>query len=369
MSDNPCTQKPIITVDGLKKSFDYYEKEAGLKSSFRNLFHRRMLTREAVKGISFSIGEGEIVGFLGPNGAGKTTTLKMLAGILFPTDGEARVLGHVPWERKKAFKMNFSIVMGQKTQLWWDLPAIESFRLNQCIYEIPDVEFKRTLDELATLLDVQHLLTVQVRRLSLGERMKMELIASLLHKPKVMFLDEPTIGLDLLSQRKIREFIRGWNEKTKTTVILTSHYMNDIEDLCKRTILINQGTLVYDGPLSRINDRFSEKKILRLSLSEPVSEQTLSAYGEVKSLGDLEATLEIDRERMKDTAKAILDSLPVVDFTMADIPVEEGIALLYQKGPADGTAADPLSRKVSGNGSDSVSSNAPRQSDKNGVAP
>ncbi len=320
-----------ISVRNLSKSFEYYEKEAGLKSSMKNLFHREKLVREAVKSISFGIEEGEIVGFLGPNGAGKTTTLKMLSGILFPTGGDATVLGYVPWERKKNFKMNFSIVMGQKSQLWFDLPAVESFRLNQSIYEIDDKPFQATLDELTELLDVRDMLKVQVRRLSLGERMKMELIAALLHKPKVMFLDEPTIGLDIISQRKIRDFIRYYNEQTKTTVILTSHYMTDIEALCKRMILINQGRLVYDGDLARVNDLFSEKKILRLQLSDAPDVEMLSRFGSVKSCEGLEATLEIQKDRVKEVAKEILDTLPVLDFTLEDIPVEEGIALLYQR--------------------------------------
>lgn len=320
-----------ISVRNLTKSFDYYEKEAGLGNSFKNLFHREKLVREAVRSISFDIGEGEIVGFLGPNGAGKTTTLKMLSGILYPTSGEASVLGHVPWERKKAFKMNFSIVMGQKSQLWYDLPAIESFRLNQCIYEIDEKQYQATLDELTDLLDVRDMLKVQVRRLSLGERMKMELIASLLHKPRVMFLDEPTIGLDILSQRKIRDFIKYYNEQTKTTVILTSHYMNDIEALCRRTILINQGRIVFDGDLGRVNDLFSGKKILRLQLAETPDLALLSRFGDIKGAEGLEVTLELPRDTIRDAAKEILDLLPVQDFTMEDIPIEEGIALLYQK--------------------------------------
>ena len=340
-----------ISVRNLTKSFEYYEKEAGLKSSLRNLFHREKLIREAVKSISFAIDEGEIVGFLGPNGAGKTTTLKMLSGILFPTSGEATVLGHVPWERKKAFKMNFSIVMGQKSQLWFDLPAVESFRLNQCIYEIDDRTFQHTLEELTELLDVKAMLKVQVRRLSLGERMKMELIASLLHKPKVMFLDEPTIGLDILSQRKIREFIKYYNEQTKTTVILTSHYMNDIEALCKRMVLINRGQIMFDGDLSRVNDLFSAKKILRLQLAEEVPSEVLSRFGEVKSCEGIQATIEIARDHMKDVAKEILDTLPVVDFTMEDIPVEEGIAMLYQQMSPVEMASGALGNRSGHNGS------------------
>ncbi len=323
-----------IRIQGLTKHFDYYEKEAGLSSSFRNLFHREKLVREAVKGIGFRIDSGEVVGFLGPNGAGKTTTLKMLSGILYPTSGEATVLGYVPWERRKAFKMAFSIVMGQKSQLWVDLPAIESFRLNQCIYEIPEDRFRKTLDELTDLLEVRSLLKVQVRRLSLGERMKMELIASLLHEPKVLMLDEPTIGLDILSQRRIREFIRYYNQQTGTTVILTSHYMSDIEALCRRAVLINRGEIAYDGELARVNDLFNARKVLQLQLETPVSAGDLARFGEVKSCEGLTATIEIDREQVREVSQVILATLPVVDFTMADIPIEEGIALLYQKGGA-----------------------------------
>ncbi len=214
----------VIDVQHLSKSFDYYHKELGLRSSFKNLFRRQKLTKEAVREISFQIQEGEMVGFLGPNGAGKTTTLKMLSGILHPTGGQASVLGFIPWERRKAFKMQFAIVMGQKAQLWWDLPANESLYLNKCIYEVDDKTYQATLAEMTELLDVKDLLNVQVRRLSLGERMKMELIAALIHKPRLIFLDEPTIGLDILSQRKIREFFKYYNQEKKATVTLTAVY-------------------------------------------------------------------------------------------------------------------------------------------------
>ncbi|MBP7402840.1 MAG: ATP-binding cassette domain-containing protein [Clostridia bacterium] len=324
-----------IRIRGLTKHFEYYEKEAGLASSFKNLLHRTKLVREAVRGISFGIDSGEIVGFLGPNGAGKTTTLKMLSGILYPTAGEAEVLGFVPWERRKAFKMAFSIVMGQKSQLWTDLPAIESFRLNQCIYEIEEDAFRRTLDELTDLLDVRSMLKVQVRRLSLGERMKMELIAALLHRPRVLMLDEPTIGLDILSQRKIRDFIRYYNQQAGTTVLLTSHYMSDIEALCRRAVLINRGEVAYDGELAHVNDLFNARKVLRLQLGSAVDASDLARYGEVTSCDGASATIEIEREQVRAVSRAILDSLPVVDFTMEDIPIEEGIALLYQKGGPD----------------------------------
>jgi ABC-2 type transport system ATP-binding protein len=320
-----------IKVENLSKSFDYYKKELGLKNSFKNLFHREKLTKEAVREICFEIQAGEMVGFLGPNGAGKTTTLKMLSGILHPTGGKASVLGFTPWERKKAFKMQFAIVMGQKNQLWWDLPANESLYLNKCIYEIDDQAYNATLAEMTELLDVKDLLNVQVRRLSLGERMKMELIAALIHKPKLIFLDEPTIGLDILSQKKIREFLKYYNQEKKATVVLTSHYMQDVEDLCKRSIIINQGRIVFDGDLQHVNELFAQSKIIKLQLSGTVSPADLAVFGQVREHAEFSATLQVPRSEVKERSKAILDQLPVVDFNIEDIPVEEGIALLYQR--------------------------------------
>jgi len=321
----------IIKVNNLNKEFTYYEKDAGLKNSLKNLFSRKELIKTAVKDISFEIEEGEIVGFLGPNGAGKTTTLKMLSGILYPSGGSASIMGYTPWERKKEFKKQFSIVMGQKNQLWWDLPANESLYLNKCIYEIEDKEYKKTVGELTELLDVKDLLKVQVRRLSLGERMKMELIASLLHKPKILFLDEPTIGLDIISQRNIREFINNYNKEVKTTVILTSHYMHDIEDLCKRTIVINDGKIVYDGDLKKVNEVFSKTKIIKLQLEVPVKSELLETFGKVKDYSGLNAILEINKNDIKNQSKMMLDKLPILDFNIEDIPIEEGIAMLYKK--------------------------------------
>lgn len=321
----------LIEVENLSKNFEYYKKEIGIKSSITNLFRREMLTKRAVKDISFGIEEGEMVGLLGPNGSGKTTTLKILSGILHPTDGSATVMGYIPWERKKQFKMQFAIVMGQKSQLWMDLPANESLYLNKCIYEIEDKEFFASVDELAEILDVKHILNVQVRRLSLGERMKLELIASLLHRPKVLFLDEPTIGLDIISQRKIREFLKYYNEQTRTTVILTSHYMKDIEDLCKRTIVLNEGNIVYDGELHKVNELFSQKKIVKIQLSEYRDKDAIAAYGTVRQCKGYSATLEVNRNEVKGSLKNILDDLPVIDFNIEDIPIEEGISILYQK--------------------------------------
>ncbi len=327
----------IIDVQHLSKSFDYYRKALGLRNSIRNLFHRERLSKEAVCDVSFQVEAGEMVGFLGPNGAGKTTTLKMLSGILHPTAGRATVMGFVPWQRKKAFKMQFAIVMGQKNQLWWDLPANESLSLNKCIYEVDDRAYRATLAELTELLDVKDLLDVQVRRLSLGERMKMELVAALIHQPRLIFLDEPTIGLDILSQRKIREFFKYYNQQKKATVVLTSHYMEDVEDLCKRAIIINQGRIVFDGDLHRVNEVFAQSKIIKLQLSAQVGREALAAFGQVKEHAEFSATLEVPRAELKERSKAILDQLPVVDFNIEDIPVEEGIALLYQR--RDGHAA------------------------------
>lgn len=256
----------------------------------------------------------------------------MLSGILHPSDGEASVLGYTPWERKKEFKRQFSIVMGQKNQLWWDLPASDSFELNKLIYDLDDTEYKRTLDELVELLGVSEQLHVQVRRLSLGERMKMELIASLLHRPKVILLDEPTIGLDIISQSKIRQFFKTYNQTYNTTILLTSHYMRDIEDLCSRTMIINHGQLVYDGDLKSVNDVIGSWKLLKIQLSAPVSELSLNGYGKIRSRSELEVVFELSKHDVLRKSKDILDHLPVIDFTIEDIPLEEGIAILYEKG-------------------------------------
>ncbi|MCM3039552.1 ATP-binding cassette domain-containing protein [Paenibacillus motobuensis] len=320
-----------IRVRELHKSFVYYRKEAGLRNSLINLFTRKSLVKEAVKSVSFDIGPGECVGFLGPNGAGKTTTLKMLSGILYPTGGEANVLGYVPWERKNEFKRLFSIVMGQKNQLWWDLPAIESIYLNKCIYDVADDIYRRSLDELSEMLDVQELLNVQVRRLSLGERMKMELIAALIHRPRLLYLDEPTIGLDFPSQKKVREFLKYYNEQFGATILLTSHYMKDVEDLCKRTIIINEGSLLYDGDLHKINDLFGERKIIRLRFSEPVAKLQLAKFGEVVMEDEYNAVLELPKYLLKEVSRAVLDSFPTVDWTIEDVPIEESISMLYHK--------------------------------------
>lgn len=302
-----------IIVNNLTKNFEYYKKEQGLHGSIINLFHRKQLVKEAVKGLNIEVEEGEFVGFLGPNGAGKTTSLKMLSGILFPTSGQASVLGYTPWDRKKEFMRQISIVMGQKNQLWWDLPANESMILNQKIYDIDEKVFRKRLDEMAELLDVKDLLEVQVRRLSLGERMKMELIAALLHHPKVLFLDEPTIGLDIVSQRAIRQFLKYYNQEEKVTVLLTSHYMDDITQLCERSVVINHGVVIYDDLTENINHLLGDRKIVKFK----------TADGEEK-------TFEVSQKEVNGLVQHTLASGGISDFTVENLPIEDCIELLYK---------------------------------------
>ena len=319
-----------ISVKNLHKVFTYYEKKEGFQHSLKNLLVRKQKTKEAVKNISFDIDSGDIIGFLGPNGAGKTTTLKMLSGILYPTSGEVHVLGYCPWKRQKEFKMKYSMVLGQKSQLWPDLPASETFRLNQYIYEVDERKCKMLLDELTEYLDVKHLLNVQVRRLSLGERMKLELIASLIHSPQLIFLDEPSIGLDLVSQKKIRSFIRYWNEQYKTTVMITSHYMKDIEDLCERVIVINGGEKLYDGSLSDVNYMFKDIKIVNLELSSEIDDMKLGKFGVITKRDGLNCTMEVNRENLHEFIGYVTQKLNIKDISISDIPVEKGIELLYR---------------------------------------
>src|SRR5208283_1613628 len=272
---------PVIEVSGLTKTFRTYKKQPGFGGAIKGLFHRQYEQTIAVNDVSFKIEPGELVGFLGPNGAGKTTTLKMLAGLLYPTGGSARVLGYVPWERADGYRRQFALVLGQKNQLWWDLPARESLELNAKIYGIPADRFERTITDMSEMLNVRDKLNISVRELSLGERMKMKLIASLLHQPKVLFLDEPTIGLDVVSQKTVREFLREHNAKQKTTILLTSHYMNDIQELCERVIIIDRGTIFFDGRLSDVLDRFADSKLITIQFegNEARPDEDLSRYG------------------------------------------------------------------------------------------
>ena len=320
---------PAIAVSHLSKTYEYYKKQAGLWNSVRSLFHRERLFTEAVKDINFTINEGELVGFLGPNGAGKTTPLKMLSGILYPTAGEAAVLGYTPWKRQKEFQKQFALVMGQKNQLWWDLPAMESFILNKEIYEVPDAQFKSTLDELGALLDIKDILDVQVRKLSLGQRMKCELVAALLHSPKVLFLDEPTIGLDVVSQNNIREFLKRYNREKKITIILTSHYMEDVEALCERVIIINHGELIYDGGLRTLLDRHIDHKILEVTFTEDVPRATLSTLGRVRELNQKRVVLEVPKTAAKQVAAHMLTNLPVDDILINEVEIDDVIRSIF----------------------------------------
>lgn len=321
----------IITVRDLTKTFTYSVKQKGLKGSIHNLFVRKTLEKTAVDGVSFSVEKGEAVGLLGPNGAGKTTTLKMLSGILYPTSGSATVAGFVPWERRREYQRRFAIVMGQKTQLWPDLPALDTFELNRRIYQIDPDAFRRTLDELTELLDVRSLLQVQVRRLSLGERMKMELIAALLHRPEILYLDEPTIGLDILSQHSIRDFLHYYNQQTKTTILLTSHYTADIEAICPRSIIINHGSVVFDGPLAEVSEVFGHKKLVSIKAQRDLNAGELGEFGTVRQLQQNTALLEVERAGLELCLQQMFRVLPVVDLDVKDIPIEEGIAYFYQK--------------------------------------
>lgn len=320
-----------IEVQDLHKDFQYCKKATGLLGSLKNIVKRETLVKQAVCGVSFRVEKGEMRGLLGPNGAGKTTTLKMLSGILYPTAGVAKVAGYVPWARENEFKRRFSIVMGQKNQLWWDLPAMDSFYLNKCIYDVDDRQYRAVIDELTELLDVKEQVHVQVRRLSLGERMKMELIAALIHRPEILFLDEPTIGLDLLSQRKIRDFLKYYNEQTHTTVILTSHYMQDIQELCKNVVIINEGVVVYDGSLQHVNDIMGNKKRLVFKLARKIPAEQLRRYGELYNVQGDEVTFEVDHAAVNACASRVLQELPVVDFNVSDVPIEEGISMFYEK--------------------------------------
>jgi len=323
----------VIEVQGLTRSFRSYKKKPGFSGAIQGLFHRQYDLTLAVKEVSFSVEEGELVGFLGPNGAGKTTTLKMLSGLLYPTRGSARVLGYVPWERKDGYRRQFALLLGQKNQLWWDLPARESLELNAKIYGIPPNSFERTVAELTELLAVKDKLNVMVRELSLGERMKMELIASLLHQPKVLFLDEPTIGLDVVSQKTVREFLRHHNATRKTTILLTSHYMTDIQELCQRVIIIDRGTIFFDGRLSQVLDRFADFKLITIQCQggsrRPAA--NLKKYGEVVEQSEAAIKLKVKRDRVIPVCKALLDELPVSDIDIQEVPIEEIIRQIFDR--------------------------------------
>jgi len=317
-----------IEAHNLTKVYRTYRKERGLWGSIKGLVRRRHDETRAADKVSFQIDEGEFVGFLGPNGAGKTTVLKMLSGLLNPTSGDARVLGFIPWERRNEMKRQFSLLMGQKNALWWDLPAQESLELNRAIYGIDRARFSKVAGGLAELLEVQDKMNVMVRELSLGERMKMELISALIHEPRVLFLDEPTIGLDVVSQKRVREFLRIYNEEHRIVTMLTSHYMQDIEELCPRVIIIDRGKIFFDGPLTSIIDRFSGYKILRLTFDNQAT-RDFSEFGQVIEQTPVSVQLKVPRARVTETCRQLLEACSVSDINVQELPVEEVIRQLF----------------------------------------
>ncbi len=337
---------PIIEATGLSKTYRVYQKQEGLLGAVRGLFRRQYREVHAVDGVNFAIEPGEIVGFLGPNGAGKTTTLKMLSGLIYPTSGSARVLGFVPWDREDAFRRRFALVMGQKNQLWWDLPAADSFQLHREIYSLPQEKFNRTLNELTDLFEVGSLVRQPVRELSLGERMKMELIASLLHQPQLLLLDEPTIGLDVVAQVTIQRCLREYNATRGVTILLTSHYMRDVEALCRRVLVITHGQLVYDGPLQGITEQFGRYKLVRLQFPEDEVPAALPAamerFGTVVSQQGPVVDLQVDRARVAEVLGRIIDQHTVLDLSVQDPPLDQVIAQVFAEGKASHEAARQL---------------------------
>lgn len=323
---------PTISVSHLKKQFKVFKRASGLSAALRSIFFRPTEIVRAVDDISFTIEQGELVGFIGPNGAGKTTTLKCLSGLLYPSKGTVSVLGFNPFARKSEFLKEISLVMGQKNQLWWDLPSMETFLLNKEIYDISDAEFKETLSELIDLLEVKKLVNTQVRQLSLGQRMKMELIASLIHKPKVLFLDEPTIGLDVVMQKKTRDFIAEYNRRFDATIILTSHYMSDVKQLCRRVIIIDHGRIMYDGSLERLVEKHADFKIVIAQFkNNRISKTDLAKLGKINYFEGQKVSLTVPKNKIRKVATAILAKFPIEDLTIEEPEIEEVIRMVFTK--------------------------------------
>ena len=324
----------IIEIKGLEKTYHVYQKKEGLRSSLRGLFKREYKQVKAVQGIDLQIEQGEFVAFLGPNGAGKTTTLKLLSGVIHPTSGTATVMGHIPWQRENEYRRRFALVMGNKNQLWWDLPAQESFRLHQQIYRIEADVFQNTLDELTDLLDLRDLLQQPVRELSLGERMKMELTAALLHSPEVLFLDEPTIGLDVVAQHNIQQFLKYYQQKRKITILLTSHYMKDVAALCKRVVIIADGLIKYDGSLDGIIESTDQRKLITLQFRDAINDSLLAAlkkFGDVTDVETPRIKLTVARDVVPRMLSSILDGYQVDDVVVEDPPLEDVIAAVFSE--------------------------------------
>ncbi len=324
----------MIEVERLRKWYRVHRRPPGLSAALRSLFHRAYEDVKAVEDVTFSIGAGERVGFLGPNGAGKTTTLKVLSGLLHPTEGRVAVAGFTPKERERGFLEQITLVMGQKQQLLWDLPPSETFLLNRAIYDIPRKQYDATVAELSELLDLGPLLGKPTRQLSLGERMKCELAVALLHRPKVLFLDEPTIGLDVSMQATVRSFVRAYNERFGATVLLTSHYMEDVAALCPRVMVIDKGRLIYDGGLAELVRRVRPDKRMLLRFSRPVERRDLEALGTVIEHGDAEAIVQVSQSALQAAVARALSSLPLTDLTVEDPPLEDVMRDLFAQGRA-----------------------------------
>lgn len=322
---------PIIEISELRREFQVYESQPGFSGFFKNIFQRQYKTVKAVDKVSFQINEGELVGFIGPNGAGKTTTLKCLAGLLYPTSGVIAVGGYNPWERKNDFLKAISLIAGQKNQLIWDLPAMATFNLNKEIYELSDHKFKETLSSLTELLEIEDLINLQVRRLSLGQRMRCELAAALLHRPKILFLDEPTIGLDVVMQQKMRDFIKKYNRQFQATVLLTSHYMEDVRELCKRVMIIDKGNLVFDGNLSEIVEKYAPYKTLEVVFAKEFDLKKLDEIGEVTKLDFPKAEILVRREVSNSAAAELLHHFPVDDLNIKEVPIEQVVRKIFTR--------------------------------------
>ncbi|MGF1542324.1 MAG: ATP-binding cassette domain-containing protein [Pleurocapsa sp.] len=324
----------IITVENLSKIYPVAVKEPGLKGTLTHFFRRSYREIKAVQNVSFYIEPGEVVGFLGANGAGKTTTLKMLTGLIHPSEGIVQVAGYIPFRRQSKFLQKISLIMGQKQQLLWDLPALDSLKINAAVYNLSDKIFQQRLDELATMLDIEHKLTQPVRKLSLGERMKAELLAALIHHPQILFLDEPTLGLDVNAQVAVRDFLAEYNRRYQATILLTSHYMADITALCDRVLMIHQGELIYDGSLDSLLQRFAPCREVKIELVKPVSRTELAQYGQVEAIDGQQVRFLVPREKLTETISRLLSQLPIQDLSVNEPPIEEIIGSLFRTGRA-----------------------------------
>lgn len=321
---------PIIEVKHLKKFYKVVQKKPGLSGTIKSLFNRKYKEIKAVNDISLNIQEQELVGFIGPNGAGKTTTLKVLSGLLYPTSGQVSVAGYIPWERKSGFQKQFAFVAGQRNQLWWDLPAVETFHLNKEIYEIKDDLFKKRLANLTKMLSIEDLLNTPVKKLSLGQRMKAELVAALIHEPKILFLDEPTIGLDVVARNNMHEFIKNYNQNFGATIVLTSHYMEDVQRLASRVIIINLGQIIFNGKLSALVDKYATHKAISINSAKELPKLKLQTLGKIIEFDTHTAKIEVPKKEVTVKTQQLLKNFPIIDLTVEEPPIEEIIRQIFE---------------------------------------